>query len=79
MIDGFYLQVLNRSLSNKEKSAADRAATANAPAAPAASAAAPALAMPLVGQLGSDEQEKLLTANRELQSQAGWGWPEIQI
>ena len=70
-----------KSRSNKEKSAADRAATANAPAAPSApaAAAAPALAMPLVGQLGSDEREKLLAANRELQSQAGWGWPEIRI
>eukprot|EP00434_Breviolum_minutum_P003566 symbB.v1.2.003137.t1/scaffold177.1/size287523/2 len=64
-----------------EKSAADRAATANAPAAPSApaAAAAPALAMPLVGQLGSDEREKLLAANRELQSQVALRERELQV
>lgn len=57
----------------KEKSAAERAAAAAAPSTAASTvlAPAPSLAAPLAGQLPSEEREKLLAANRDLQSQVG--------
>eukprot|EP00435_Cladocopium_sp_Y103_P075215 s3_g55.t1 len=64
-----------------ENSASRAGAAAGAPssAPSAAPAPAPVLAMPLAGQLPSEEREKLLAANRELQSQVALRERELQV
>lgn len=63
-----------------EKSASRAAAAAAPSAAPsAAPAPTPVLAVPLAGQLPTEEREKLLAANRELQSQVALRERELQV